>query len=374
MTQFCHISPTPHLNDFVDGRPFHLTLAHLIEVDPEYTKFYVEQKAKYGCVNIMDNSAFEMFKQGREMYPSDKLLDMAFAINADYIVLSDYPGEHSSKTIEAARRLAPTFHDAGFGTFFVPQSQIGDIEDLHYAFQWAADHPEIVDYIGVSILGVPNGYGVEKGNKLQRFLSRWKFMAELKKRGVLDQIKANGQKIHFLGMVDGPNEITLVKEFLPYINTWDSSAGVWAGLNNIRFDNSPSGMVNGKFEKEVEFNHKTDDQDAINLASMNIAYIDRLLDVQPKEAVVAYRRNEGNIISEFKNYVDSTYGAHYAGSNGVQVTDIWEAQGIAKASYMSNISKYAFRFGRKDGENKKDVFKIMHYCVLLLNELTKGKK
>lgn len=275
---FCHISPTPHLADFVEGRPFHLTLAHLVEVDDNYTKFYVDQKQKHNCVNILDNSAFEMYKQGRPMYQSSKLIEMGKKINADYIVMSDYPGEESTKTIEAAKVLAPQFKSHGFGTFFVPQSQVGDWRDLIYAFAWAAESPELVDYIGVSILGVPNAFGVEKGNKLQRFLARWKFMDILKKNGVLDKIKQNGQKIHFLGMVDGPNEIELMSDFGQYIDTWDSSAAVWLGLSGGRlFDNSPTGLINGKYEVEVDFDFQTQDQDKIEKAKQNIQYIDKLV-------------------------------------------------------------------------------------------------
>lgn len=275
---FCHISPTPHLDDFVQNRPVHLTLAHLIEVDPDYTQFYVDEKAKNpSMINIMDNSAFEMYKQGREMYPSNKLLEMGRAIQADYIVMSDYPGEHSTKTIEAAVRLAPQFHTAGFKTFFVPQSKVGDREDLISCYEWAADHPQFVDYIGVSILGVPNAYGVEKDNKLQRFLSRWKFMNTLLDLGVLDKIKKNGQKIHFLGMVDGPNEIQLCKDFKGYIDTWDSSAAIWLGLHaGEMFDTSPTGRIGGKYEAEVHFDFCTEDPEKLTRAKYNIFTIDRM--------------------------------------------------------------------------------------------------
>ena len=58
---FCHISPTPHLS-LTDGRPVHLVLAHLIEQDQKYIDFYLDQKERYNCTLIMDNSAFEMFK------------------------------------------------------------------------------------------------------------------------------------------------------------------------------------------------------------------------------------------------------------------------------------------------------------------------
>ena len=280
MTKFAHITPTAYLDLFASGRPFHLTLAHLVEQDEQYAAWYASRDTSRSLmpfVNIMDNSAFEMFKQGRPMYPSDKLIEMGEKIQADYIVMSDYPGEPSQITIDKAIEMAPELREAGFGTFFVPQSQEGDIEDLISAFEWAA-MSEHVDYIGVSILAVPIAYGVEKDNKLQRFLSRWKFMNELNNRGILENIKYNGKKIHFLGMVDGPNEIELVREYLWAIDTWDSSAAVWAGICDIRFDNSPSGLINGKNEIEVDFDYNKSTMKQLGNAAYNINYIDRLIE------------------------------------------------------------------------------------------------
>ena len=269
---FCHIVTTPHLKKFVDGRSTHLALAHLIETDDEYTAFYSNQQ---NSTIILDNSAFEMYKQGRPMYPSDKLVEMGHRIGADYIVMSDYPNQKGQDTIDAAVALAPTFREEGFKTFFVPQSEIGDKEDYIQTFRWAAQS-EHVDYIGISILGVPNAYGVEKNNKLQRFLSRWKMMRELYDRGLLELAQYHGKKIHFLGMVDGPNEITLMSDLARYIDTWDSSAAVWAGLNNISFDDSPTGLVDGKFEVEVDFDFETGDNELLEIAMKNMNYIDGL--------------------------------------------------------------------------------------------------
>jgi len=128
------------------------------------------------------------------------------------------------------------------------------------SFEWAATS-EHVDYIGFSILNIPNAYGVEKNNQLQRYLSRLKFINELDKRGVLGEIVDNNKKIHFLGLLDGPNEIELIQMagYGDCIDTWDSSAAVWYGLNGIKFDNSPTGSYNGKFEKEVDFSFNFED-------------------------------------------------------------------------------------------------------------------
>ena len=270
MIDFCHIMPTAFLNTYANKYKTQLILAHLVEEDEHYRNFF----AKYNRTKIMDNSAFEMFKTGQPMYPADKLIEMGHKVNADYIVMSDYPNEDPSKTIAAAEELAPKFKEAEFGTFFCPQSKIGDLEGLVSAFAWAANSHH-VDYIGFSILNIPNAYGVEKNNKLQRYLSRLKFMQELDKRGILQQIVDNKKKIHFLGMVDGPNEIELMgyNGYDECIDTWDSSAAVWYGLNGIKFDNSPTGSVNGKFEKEVDFNEKQGDNTSVRY---NLAYIDKL--------------------------------------------------------------------------------------------------
>lgn len=275
-TEFCHIAPTPHLN-LTDGRPVHLVLAHLIEEDPDYINYYLEQKEKYNCKLIMDNSAFEMYKQGKDMYDPRKLIDMGERIKADYIVLSDYPGEEAMQTIEAALTLAPVIRDAGFKTFFVPQGEKGNVSDLLYAFKFAAEHPDLIDYVGVSILSAPLAYDVESGNKLQRFVSRLRLMYELHSTPWLNTIKNHGTKIHMLGMLDGPNEIMYMEPFYKYIDTWDSSAAVWLGLNGQKFDGTPTGRRDGKFELEVDFDFKTEDNINVKLAQENMEYIDKMV-------------------------------------------------------------------------------------------------
>ena len=254
MTDFCHIAPIPHL-EIVKGAKTHLLLAHLVESSPQYVDFYLKEKEQ-GSIIILDNSAFEMYKQKKPMYDINKLISMAEKVKADYVVMSDYPNEFSTKTINAAKELAPQLRDKGFGTFFCPQSKIGDIDDLHECFDWAAQS-DLVDYIGMSILAIPNAYGVEKNNKLQRFVSRFMFMQELHTAGTLDIMKSNGQKIHMLGMLDGPGEIRLMTPFRKYIDTWDSSAAIWLGLHaGAHFDRSPTGLLNGKYEEEVDFSYE----------------------------------------------------------------------------------------------------------------------
>ncbi len=71
MIDFCHIVPTAFLEKWSTGYKQQLLLAHLVEEDETYTEFY----RQYNGTKILDNSAFEMYKQNREMYPSEKLLE-----------------------------------------------------------------------------------------------------------------------------------------------------------------------------------------------------------------------------------------------------------------------------------------------------------
>jgi hypothetical protein len=272
--KFAHISPKSFQEFAAQKSGIHLTLAHLVEQQGEsYNNQFQDGKPI-----ILDNSAFEMYKQQRPMYPSDKLLHMAGQINADYIVMSDYPGEPGQKTIDAAIKLGPIFKEAGYKTFFVPQSKIGDLQDYIATFKWALEQ-DWIDLIGVSILGVPNAYGVEKDNNLQRFLSRWYMLKVLESKNILDpNNEKHMNKLHFLGMVDGPNEIDLVEKYHDYIYSWDTSAAVWAGVNDITFDDTPTGLINGKCEIEVDFSCNNDVN--FNKVKFNIEYINNKEGVQ----------------------------------------------------------------------------------------------
>jgi len=57
MTDFAHITPTAYLDLFASGRPFHLTLAHLVEQDEAYASWYSSRDISRSImpyINIMD--------------------------------------------------------------------------------------------------------------------------------------------------------------------------------------------------------------------------------------------------------------------------------------------------------------------------------
>ena len=78
--------------------------------------------------------------------------------------------------------------------------------------------------------------------------------------------------------------------------------------------------------------------------------------------------NEMQNISELTAYVESTYSKHYASKNGVQSMDLISASGLGLDFCLGNVLKYASRYGKKNGANREDLMKIMHYTLLAMNE------
>ena len=79
-----------------------------------------------------------------------------------------------------------------------------------------------------------------------------------------------------------------------------------------------------------------------------------------------YRYNEGEILKELTEYINKTYGEHYA-ADDFQIQDVFENIGIAEEFCRGAAIKYLIRFGKKNGKNSKDLLKCMHYIVLMFH-------
>ena len=79
--------------------------------------------------------------------------------------------------------------------------------------------------------------------------------------------------------------------------------------------------------------------------------------------------NEEKIFKELKDYIDDTYSQHYSvGKDGkIQVQDLLRQLGIDKDFCQANAIKYLARYGKKNGRNRKDLLKAMHYIILLMS-------
>ena len=90
---------------------------------------------------------------------------------------------------------------------------------------------------------------------------------------------------------------------------------------------------------------------------------------EPKNHLWKY--NEDKILKDIQDYVTSTYGSHYCGHNqaykDTQTIDLMAAKDLAAHFCQANILKYGSRYGDKDGRNKRDLLKVIHYAMLLLH-------
>ena len=83
---------------------------------------------------------------------------------------------------------------------------------------------------------------------------------------------------------------------------------------------------------------------------------------------IQYKFSENVIVNDIMNYVNTTYKSHYAQTKNYQATEIIIDQGYGTGFCMGNILKYAQRYGKKNGRNKDDLMKVIHYAVIQLSQ------
>ena len=77
-----------------------------------------------------------------------------------------------------------------------------------------------------------------------------------------------------------------------------------------------------------------------------------------------FKYKEDEILAEVLEYIAGTYSEHY-GDQNIQIQDVFDQMGISEAFTRGAAMKYLFRFGKKEGKNRKDLLKCIHYCCLL---------
>ena len=93
-----------------------------------------------------------------------------------------------------------------------------------------------------------------------------------------------------------------------------------------------------------------------------------------KPTEIDYRYSEDKLIEELTKYIDATYGEHYA-QDKIQSTEFIIDGGHGTGFCIGNIMKYAQRYGKKNGKDRSDLLKVIHYGIIALyiNEL-EGEK
>jgi len=78
-----------------------------------------------------------------------------------------------------------------------------------------------------------------------------------------------------------------------------------------------------------------------------------------------FKFDEDKILKEVYDYVAATYDGHYS-FNKFQSTEFIIDSGHGEGFCMGNIIKYCQRYGKKDGKNRNDLLKVVHYAIMAL--------
>ena len=81
---------------------------------------------------------------------------------------------------------------------------------------------------------------------------------------------------------------------------------------------------------------------------------------------IEYKYNEGAALMELEEYIDSTYDEHYS-KNKYQATEFIIDGGHGEGFCIGNIMKYAQRYGKKNGKDRSDLLKVLHYGIIALH-------
>ena len=81
---------------------------------------------------------------------------------------------------------------------------------------------------------------------------------------------------------------------------------------------------------------------------------------------IDYKFNEYENLIALKEYVDSTYDQHYSKSK-FQATEFIVDSGHGEGFCIGNILKYSQRYGKKEGKNRSDLLKVLHYALIALH-------
>ena len=85
------------------------------------------------------------------------------------------------------------------------------------------------------------------------------------------------------------------------------------------------------------------------------------------EKEVNWKYCEDMILNDFREYLAKTYTEHYKSkTDKIECFDAWIALGDSGPTFRNTAIKYLWRYGEKDGKNKKDVMKALHYVLMLM--------
>ena len=81
---------------------------------------------------------------------------------------------------------------------------------------------------------------------------------------------------------------------------------------------------------------------------------------------INYKFSEDKVQEELSDYILNTYHQHY-NKNKFQATEFIIDGGHGEGFCIGNILKYAQRYGKKNGRDRIDLLKVLHYGIIALH-------
>ena len=168
-------------------------------------------------------------------------------------------------------------------------------------------------------------------------------------------------------------------------NAWSLAASILNGTFDEEYPIVKDDAYYERLQKEIEENggyewtpgspwppQLSDDGLDYEIDSMSdIDYMYSHYFTEEKPMAHYFKYHEEEILKDIQEYVSGTYQGHYTGKSheyrNVQTIDLMASKELASAFCQANILKYGSRYGNKDGKNKKDLMKVIHYAMLLLH-------
>ena len=166
------------------------------------------------------------------------------------------------------------------------------------------------------------------------------------------------------------------------VNAWSLAWDVLRGTMDEEYPiiDTSVGAGNTAFAHGIDGHYEIDDEgldyeidyykdSADYMATIDDMYSHHFTTEQPMAHYFKYHEEE--ILKDIQEYVSGTYQGHYTGKSheyrNVKTIDLMAKKELAAAFCQANILKYGSRYGNKDGKNKKDLMKVIHYAMLLLH-------
>ena len=156
---------------------------------------------------------------------------------------------------------------------------------------------------------------------------------------------------------------------------WGKKIDMNVGAGNTAYEYSIDGL-----DYETDYYHTADIDDMYmhHFSNANSSYNDGWTQEHHQEQLEKmaksdhnFKYHEDEILKDIQEYVSRTYQGHYTGTKHefrkVQTIDLMAARDIATDFCQANILKYGSRYGSKNGKNKTDLLKVIHYAMLLLH-------